>query len=118
VLTFPRTPFQEIFGFGLSNASVDGLPIDSNWLSSYMQEGLIGVVVCALIVVYLLAACFFQPPGLRRALALFLVTYVLVASFTEDAFTDASLYMMHLTVAASLLVAPGVVARVRRHAQE
>jgi len=118
VLNFPRTPFQEIFGFGLSNASVDGLPIDSNWLSSYMQEGLIGVIVCALILLYLLVACFFQPPGLRRALALFLVTYVLVASFTEDAFTDVSLYMLHLTVAASLLVAPGVVARVRRPAQE
>jgi hypothetical protein len=118
VLNTPRTPFQEIFGFGLSNASVDGLPIDSNWLSSYMQEGLIGVTVCALILVYLLVACFFQPPGLRRALALFLVTYVLIASFTEDAFTDASLYMLHLTVAASLLVAPGVVTRVRRRPQE
>lgn len=118
MLTLPRTPFQEIFGFGLSNASVNGLPIDSNWLSSYMQEGLIGVVVCALIIVYLLAACLFQPPGLRRALALFLVTYVLIASFTEDAFTDASLYMLHLTVAASLLVAPGLVARGRRHPQE
>jgi hypothetical protein len=118
VLTLPRTPFQEIFGFGLSNASVDGLPIDSNWLSSYMQEGLIGVVVCALIIVYLLAACLFQPPDLRRALALFLVTYVLIASFTEDAFTDVSLYMLHLTVAASLLVAPAVVARVRGHPQE
>ena len=117
VLNFPRTPFQEIFGFGLSNASVDGLPIDSNWLSSYMQEGLIGVTVCALIVVYLLAACLFQPPGLYRALALFLVTYVLIASFTEDAFTDVSMYMMHLTVAASLLVTPGLAARARGHPQ-
>jgi len=113
VLTLPRSRFQEIFGFGLSNASVNGLPIDSNWLSSYMQEGLLGVAVCALILVYLLAVCFFQPPGLRRALALFLVTYVLIASFTEDAFTDASMYMLHLTVAASLLVATG-----RRHPQE
>ena len=107
MLNLPRTPFQEIFGFGLSNASVNGLPIDSNWLSSYMQEGLLGVVVCALILVYLFAACLFQPPGLRRALALFLVTYVLVASFTEDAFTDVSMYMLHLTVAASLLVTAG-----------
>jgi len=113
VLNVQRSRFEEIFGFGLSNASVNGLPIDSNWLSSYMQEGLLGVVVCALIVVYLLAACFYQPPGMRRALALFLVTYVLIASFTEDAFTDASMYMLHLTVAASLLVATG-----RRHPQE
>lgn len=113
VLNLPRSRFQEIFGFGLSNASVNGLPIDSNWLSSYMQEGLLGVVVCALILVYLLAACLFQPPGLRRALAIFLVTYVLIASFTEDAFTDVSMYMLHLTVAASLLVATG-----RQHPQE
>jgi hypothetical protein len=107
VLDLPRSHFQQIFGFGLSNASVNGLPIDSNWLSSYMQEGLIGMVACILIVVYLLTACLFQPPGLRRALALFLVTYVLIASFTEDAFTNASMYMLHLTVAASLLVVTG-----------
>ena len=107
VLNLPRTRFQEIFGFGLSSASVNGLPIDSNWLSSYMQEGLLGVGICALTLVYLMVACLFQPPGLRRALALFLVTYVLVASFTEDAFTDVSMYMLHLTIAASLLVTAG-----------
>ena len=54
VLNTPRTKFQEIFGFGLSNASIDGLPIDSNWLASYMQEGLFGVVVCAMMLVWLL----------------------------------------------------------------
>jgi hypothetical protein len=107
VLNLPRTPFQEIFGFGLSSASINGLPIDSNWLSSYMQEGLVGVLVCALILMYLLVACLFQPPSLRRALALFLVTYVLIASFTEDAFTNVSMYMLHLTIAASLLAGAG-----------
>ena len=45
MLNTPRTGFQD-FGFGLSNAGVNGLPIDSNWLSSYMQEGLFGVIVC------------------------------------------------------------------------
>ena len=72
VLNTPRTKFQEIFGFGLSNASINGLPIDSNWLASYMQEGLFGVVVCAAILVWLFVAAFFQPRGVRRALALFL----------------------------------------------
>jgi hypothetical protein len=104
VLNTPRTRFQEIFGFGLSNASVNGLPIDSNWLSSYMQEGLYGVVVCAAILVFLFVAAFFQPPSVRRALALFIVTYCTIASFTEDAFTDVSTYLLDLTVAASLLV--------------
>jgi hypothetical protein len=106
VLNTPRDKFQEIFGFGLSNASINGLPIDSNWLSAYMQEGLFGVVACAMILVFLLVAAFFQPPGTRRALALFLVTYCLLASFTEDAFTDVSTYLLELTVAASLLAVP------------
>ena len=106
VLNTPRTRFQEVFGFGLSNASVNGLPIDSNWLASYMQEGLFGVVACAMILAWLFVVAFFQPPGLRRALALFLITYCLLSSFTEDAFTDASTYLLHLTVAASLLVTP------------
>ena len=107
VLNTPRTPFQEIFGFGISNASVNGLPIDSNWLSAYMQEGILGVVVCALILLVLFASILFKASGLARALALFLVTYVLIASFTEDAFSDVSTYVLHLTVAASLIPLPG-----------
>ena len=104
VLNMPRNKFQEIFGFGLSNASINGLPIDSNWLASYMQEGLVGVVVCALTLLYLFVAALFQPSGVRRALILFIVTYCMVASFTEDAFTDVSMYLLHLIVAASLFV--------------
>ena len=106
VLNTPRSKFQEIFGFGLSSASVNGLPIDSNWLASYMQEGLFGVVICAMMLVWLFVTAFFRPSDVRRALALFIVTYCLLASFTEDAFTDASTYLLHLTVAASLLVIP------------
>lgn len=107
VLNTPRTPFQEIFGFGISNASVNGLPIDSNWLSAYMQEGILGVAICALMVLVLFAAILLKTSGLARALALFLVTYVLIASFTEDAFSDVSTYLLHLTVAASLIALPG-----------
>ena len=40
LLAFPRDKFQEIFGFGLSNGDFGGFSIDSNWLSSYQQEGL------------------------------------------------------------------------------
>ena len=39
VLASPRDKFQEIFGFGLSNACFNGLPIDSNWLSAYHAGG-------------------------------------------------------------------------------
>jgi hypothetical protein len=104
LLAAPRDKFQEIFGFGLSNVSFNGLPIDSNWLAAYEQEGLVGVVVCAMILLFVLVTSYFQPRGLQRALALFLVSYALVASFTEVGFTDVSPYLLDLTVAASLLV--------------
>jgi hypothetical protein len=103
VLAEPRNPFEVIFGFGLSGTTINGLPIDSNWLSSYQQEGLVGVGVCALIVIFLLIAAFFQVPGIRRAAILFLATYCLLASFTEDAFEAPSSYLLHLVIAASLL---------------
>jgi len=106
LLSFPRDKFQEIFGFGLSNDSFNGLPIDSNWLASYEAQGLYGVVVCAIMLVFLLALAYFQPRGVQRALALFLVTYCLVASFTEVGFTGPSPYLLELALAASLLIPP------------
>ena len=104
LLAFQRDKFQEILGFGLANKAFNGLPIDSNWLASYQEQGLIGVAICATILLFLLITAYFQPRGVERALALFLVTYCLVASFTEVGFTDASVYLLDLTVAASLLV--------------
>jgi hypothetical protein len=103
LLSEQRDRFQEIFGFGLSNDSFNGRPIDSNWLASYLDQGLYGVVCCALIIVFLLVVAYFQPRGMRRALALFFITYCLVASFTEVGFTGASSYLLELTLAASLL---------------
>jgi hypothetical protein len=70
-----------------------------------MMEGLFGVVVCATMLAFLFVTAFFQPRGVRRAVALFLVTYCTLSSFTEVSFTDASTYLLHLAVAASLLVA-------------
>jgi hypothetical protein len=104
LLATPRTRFQEIFGFGLSNGSFNGLPIDSNWMLSYQQQGLFGVVMCAVILIYLLVAACFQSRGVRRALVLFFVVYCLIASFTEDGITDPSTYMLDVAVAASLLL--------------
>jgi hypothetical protein len=104
LLAFPRDRFQEIFGFGLSNDSFNGLPIDSNWFASYQEQGLFGVAVCAAMVLFLLVSAYFQARGVQRALALFLVAYCLLASFTEVGFTSASTYLLDLTVAASLLV--------------
>jgi hypothetical protein len=104
VLQMPRTRFQEIFGFGLSNGSVDGLPIDSNWLVAYLEQGLFAVIICALMWLFLLVTAFFRPAGPRRAIALFLITYNLVASFTQVSFAQPTTYLLELTLAASLLV--------------
>jgi hypothetical protein len=106
VLTLPRTRFEEIFGFGLSNGTIDGLPIDSNWLVAYLEQGIIGVIVCAVMALFLLVAALFQPSGTRRALALFLITYCLVASYTQVGFAQPTTYLLELTLAASLLVPP------------
>jgi hypothetical protein len=104
VLSVPRNWFQMIFGFGLSNQGVNGLAIDSNWLAAYYDQGIFAIVVCAAMLLFLLVAAYFQPRGPQRALALFLVTYCLVASFTETGFSQPSTYLLELTLAASLLV--------------
>jgi hypothetical protein len=62
------------------------------------------VVMCAVILLYVLIAACLQSRGMRRALALFLVIYCIVASFTEDGITNPSTYMLDVTVAASLLL--------------
>jgi hypothetical protein len=104
VVSIPRNLYQVAFGFGLSNKSFNGLPIDSNWLASYYDQGLWGVLICAAILIFLLVSAYFYPRGPMRALALFLVVYCLVASFTETGFSDASTYLLELTLAASMLV--------------
>lgn len=106
VLNLPRDRFQEIFGFGVSNGSVNGLPIDSTWLVAYLEQGLFGVVVCVIILLFLLVAAFFQPASTRRALALYLITYSLIASFTQVGFVNPTTYLLELTLAASLLMPP------------
>ena len=106
ILTTPRNEFQVLFGFGLSNLSFNGLSVDSNWLGAYLDLGLVGVLIGAALLLFMLVTAFLQPAGVRRALALFLVAYCLVSSFTETGLSDASLYLLDLSVAASLLVPP------------
>jgi hypothetical protein len=101
-----RPWLEEVFGSGLSNKSFNGLSIDSNWLAVYLDQGWFGVIVDAalLIILILLAATYRR--GVRRALALFLVAYCLMASITETGLGDASPYLLELVIAASLLAAP------------
>jgi len=106
VLSAPRNVFQELFGFGLSNLSFNGLPIDSNWLGAYFDLGIVGVIICAAMVLFPLISGYLQPRSAQRALGLFLATYLLLSSFTETGLSDANVYLLELALAASLLVPP------------
>jgi hypothetical protein len=103
ILAQPRSTFETLFGFGLSNKSFNGLPIDSNWLGTYYDVGLVGVALTIMLLLFVLTAAFFVPQGPHRALALFLVAYCVVASFTESGLSEASPYLLELTLAASLV---------------
>jgi hypothetical protein len=106
-----RPWLQEAFGSGLSNKSFNGLPIDNNWLAVYLDQGLFGIVIDAALLLVLIILVVIHPRGVRRATALFLVAYCLVASITETGLGDASPYLLNLVVAASLLAAPPKEAR-------
>jgi O-Antigen ligase len=106
VLNAPRDRFQVIFGYGLSNKGFNGLPIDSNWMAAYYDLGLVGVSICAACLLFVFVSGFMKPRSPRTAIALFMVTYLAVTSFTETGLSDASAYMLELAMAASLLLPP------------
>ncbi|MEU2724136.1 O-antigen ligase domain-containing protein [Streptomyces smyrnaeus] len=106
LLAAPRTSMEKLFGTGLGDKSFDGLPIDNSWLAVYHEQGLFGVALVAAVVIVLGGVALLRPPSLSRACAIFLISYCAVASYTEAGLGDASPYLLHLTVAASLLAAP------------
>lgn len=118
LLNTPRSTLDQLFGVGLTNKSFNGLPIDSSWLAVYLEQGLVGVILVALFLITLVVVAALRPPSLERALAMFLIVYVIAASYTEAGLGDASPYLLSLAVAAALLsgsarsrtaLAPGVV---------
>lgn len=104
VLSVPRDQFAMLSGFGLSDQGYNGLSIDSTWLVAYNDQGLFGVIVCAAMLLFLFATACFRACGIKRALALFLVTYCLVTSVTESGLSAPSTSLLYLVLAASLLV--------------
>lgn len=102
----PRTEVNTIFGYGMSNDSFDGLPIDSSWYASYLNQGLFGDVAdgAALLVLFLIAIL--SPRGPRRAVALFVLVFCFLSSFTETGLGEASPYLLDLAVVASVLMMP------------
>jgi hypothetical protein len=115
LLDTERPRINEIFGNGLSNKSFGGLPIDSNWIASYLDLGWFGIVVQVTFLLLLLVMAITHVRGPRRAVALFLTVYCIVASFTETGTGDASTYLLDLVVAAALLLpSPNPIAAQRR----
>lgn len=111
LLAAPRSTTEHLFGTGLGDKSFGGLPIDNSWLAVYQEQGVVGVALVSAIVVGLGGVALLRPPSLSRACAIFLISYCAIASYTEAGLGDASPYLLHLAVAASLLAAPATADR-------
>ncbi|MEU8824859.1 O-antigen ligase domain-containing protein [Streptomyces sp. NPDC048636] len=110
LLAAPRSASEQLFGMGLGDKSFGGLPIDNSWLAVYSEQGLTGVALVAAIIIVLGGVALLRPPSLSRACAIFLISYCAIASYTEAGLGDASPYLLHLAVAASLLAVPAAAA--------
>jgi len=106
VLDQPRTEANTLLGYGMSNDGFDGIPIDSSWLAIYQDQGLVGDVLDGLVLVSLLVVALISPRGPGRAVALFLVVYCGVESFTQTGLGQPSTDILDLAVAMSLLMPP------------
>jgi len=95
-----------LIGVGLTDKSFNGLPIDSAWLSAYNELGMAGVAIAAALLLVLLVGAILRPPSPQRTIAIYLVVYSCVASYTEVGLGDASPYLLNLCVAAALIAVP------------
>lgn len=106
VTDMPRTEIDTLFGFGMNRNAINGLPIDSSWYSAFQAQGLVGDIINGGTLLLLVMMAALSPSGPRRAVALFLVMYCIVTSFTEDGLGQATPYLLYLTTAASVLLPP------------
>jgi O-antigen ligase len=106
VYAFPRDVYSQWFGIGLTDKSIEGISIDSGYLSIYHEQGRIGIAVIVVVFVAYLARILARRPSMPRAIALFLVVYVLIASYTETGIGDMSSYVLHLVLAMVMVVMP------------
>lgn len=106
LLSQDRTVTEQLIGVGLTDKSFGGLAIDSTWLSVYQELGWAGLAVVASMLGGIVFAAALRPPTPGRTCAVFLVTYCVVASYTEVGLGDSSPYLLGLAAAASALVLP------------
>jgi hypothetical protein len=111
VMSQHRPMLENWFGSGMSNMSFDGLPIDSNWVATFQDQGWFGVALEVCLFVFLLVTAIGRARGPHKAISLFLIVYCLFASITEAGLDGPSAYLLDLMVAASLLFAPQAVGR-------
>ena len=104
VMSQPRSMLETWFGSGLSNMSFNGLPIDSNWVATYQDQGRFGVALEAALFLLLLVTAISRARGPHKAISLFLIVYCLFASITEAGLDGPSPYFLDMAVAASLLI--------------
>jgi O-antigen ligase len=114
VLSSNRPLPNVIFGSGLSNDAVNvasnpalnGLSIDSSWISIYQDQGIFGDVLVGAVLLLLLLTTLSRARGPTRAVALFLIVYCMIAGISESGLGSVSPYLLDLTVAASLITFP------------
>lgn len=99
-----RDLLTELIGTGLSDKGFNGLAIDGSWPAVYHEQGLLGVACVIGMLGVLIVAAVLRRPSTARTCAMFLILYCLIATYTEVSLSDASPYLLHLAVAASLLV--------------
>lgn len=106
VLAHPRPLGEEVFGSGMSNLSYIGRAIDSNWIGTYLDLGLVGVVLEILLLLVLLVTALTRPAGPARAVAIFLVVYCIFSSITQTGMSGPSVILLDLAVASAVLARP------------
>jgi O-antigen ligase len=85
------------------NNPPSGFPIDSGWLAAYREQGYIGVGLTVGILLAVIVGALRLRRGPARAVALFLVTVVIISTITETGVSDASPYLLHLMFAGLLV---------------
>jgi hypothetical protein len=79
--------------------------------ATYQDQGLVGDVLQGLVLIALLITALISPRGPGKAVALFLVVYLAVESFTQTGLGQPSADFLDLAVAMSLLMPPVLSAR-------
>lgn len=95
-------------GVGIGDKSFQGRHIDGGWVAAYRQQGIAGIIVAASLMLGLLARALRERDATLRMAGVFLLSFILVSSWTEVGISDVSHYMLWtLVVASTFAFTPG-----------